>query len=416
MGFIGRARPRRAMDCVAINRPVMGREEISAAGSVIRDGMLTSAAYEGGPRVRAFERAAASFIGSRYAVAVNSGTAALQAALHALDIGRGDEVLVPSFTFVATANAVVSTGARPVFVDISRDNYTMSAADLGQKVSKRTRAIVPVHLYGNVADVEGISEISRRYNVPVIEDAAQSMGSSYRGKQTGRFFEMGCFSMYPGKVMTAGGEGGFVTTDKKRLRDRLLMIRNHGMLKGCDTGVLGMNMRLPEIGAAIAEVQTRKLPRFLAARRRNAALLSELLAGANVTLPSPRRREEVNWYLYTVASERRDALKSALGAGAGGGKRGGTRNGGSVAPGTAPHAGGARVRATAFAAAAYYSVPVHRMPLYRNMMMMAATAKLSARGLANTDWAAARVLSLPVHPKVTKGQIRIMAEITRQNV
>ena len=146
---------------ITINCPVMGREEVAAAASVIRGGALTSAANEGGTHVRAFEQAAASFVGTKYAIAVNSGTAALQAALCALDIGPNDEVLVPSFTFVATANAVVSVGARPVFVDISRENYTMDAADLERKITKKTRAIIPVHLYGHIADIKGIAEISK---------------------------------------------------------------------------------------------------------------------------------------------------------------------------------------------------------------------------------------------------------------
>lgn len=370
---------------VAINGPIMGREEAAAATKVVRSGVLTSAAFEGGPRVQALERTAASFVGTKYAVAVNSGTAALQAALHALGVGRGDEVLIPSFTFVATANAVVSTGARPVFVDISRGNYTMDVADLEQKITKKTRAIVPVHLYGNVADVDCISEISRRYNIPVVEDAAQSMGSSYQKRQTGGFFEAGCFSMYPGKVMTSG-EGGFITTNKRDLRDKMRMIRNHGMLRGGDSRMLGINMRLPEIGAAIAEIQIRRLPGFLAARKKNATMLSGLLVGADIALPEPRRGEEPNWYMYTIASDRRDALRRELAR------------------------GGGRGRGASFGAAVYYSVPVHRMPFYQS------ASKHATRGLTNTDWAADAVLSLPVHPKVTGGQIKAMAGIIRQNM
>jgi len=161
------------MNIEAVNLPILGREEISAVSSVLRGGALTSAANLGGSRVRSFESAVSSFTGSKYAVAVNSGTAALQAALYALGIGQGDEVLIPSFTFVATANAVMSVGARPVFVDIVRENYTMDPEELERRINKKTRAINPVHLHGNVAYVDRISEIAKKHAVYVIEDAAQ---------------------------------------------------------------------------------------------------------------------------------------------------------------------------------------------------------------------------------------------------
>lgn len=351
---------------IRINEPRLGREEISAATSVLRSGALTSSASEGGRRVRAFEKAVSSFVGSRYAVAVSSGTAALQAALCALGIRPGDEVLVPSFTFVATANAVASAGARPVFVDIRRDNYTMDPDDMGKKITARTRAVIPVHVYGNVASVEEISEITKKRGIPVIEDAAQSLGSTYRNRYTGTFFEMGCYSMYPGKVMTSG-EGGFVVTGSKKLRDRLLMARNHGMVRGYDTRMLGLNLRLPEISAAIATVQLKRLPGFLKARSKNAAMLSELLSGLGTALPEPRKYERVNWCLYTVASSKRDKIRRAL-------------------------------NAAGVEAASYYSTPIHKTPFYK-----------SGTRLPATDWAASRVVSLPVHPGVTGTGIRRIA-------
>ena len=192
---------------VPINMPVLGREEVREVGRVLRGGALTDASMGGGPNVREFEDAARRFLGSSYAVAVNSGTAAIQAALHALGIGRGDEVLVPSFTFVATANAVVAAGAKPVFVDIDKTHHTMDPEDLEKKVSRRSKAVIPVHLYGNVARVEEICRIADERGLRVVEDAAQSMGSTYRKKQSGTFGDMGCFSLYPAKVITAG-EGG----------------------------------------------------------------------------------------------------------------------------------------------------------------------------------------------------------------
>jgi Predicted pyridoxal phosphate-dependent enzyme apparently involved in regulation of cell wall biogenesis len=224
-----------------------------------------------------------------------------------LDIKHGDEVLIPSFTFVATANSVYSTGAKPVFVDILKENFTMDPDDLQKKITKNTKAIVPVHLYGNVAYLDRISEIAKKFNIPIIEDSAQSLGSTFKKRHTGTFFEMGCFSMYPAKVMTAG-EGGFIVTNNKKLRDKLLMIRNHGMLKGYDTRLLGLNLRLPEINAAIATIQMKKLPKFLKTRQKNAKLLSKLLSKSNLDLPLERKNENVNWYLYTVTTPKRNML------------------------------------------------------------------------------------------------------------
>ena len=355
---------------IAINVPLVGKEEISAVTSILRKGALTSAASQGGKHVQIFEKSIASFVKSKYVVAVNSGTAALQASLYALDIKKGDEVLLPSFTFVATANAVVSTGAKPVFVDILKENYTIDPDDLQKKITKKTRAIIPVHLYGNVANIERLSEISKKNNIPIIEDSAQSLGSTYKGKHTGTFFEMGCYSMYPAKVMTSG-EGGFIVTNNKKLRDKLLMIRNHGMVHGYDTKVFGLNLRLPEINAAIATIQIKKLPGFLKARKNNANLLSKLISDLKIQLPQQRKNENVNWYLYTISTNKRDMLLKAL------------------------HKKG-------IGAASYYPIPVHKTPFY----------KLKTK-LPVTDWSAKHVISLPIHPNVTKNNIEYIAKTIR---
>ena len=356
---------------VAINTPIIGKEEISAVTSILQAGGLTSAANQGGKHVQLFEKQATSFTKSKFAVAVNSGTAALQAALLALDIKKGDEVLLPSFTFVGTANAVFSVGAKPIFIDIKKDDCTIDPLDCKHKISKKTRAIIPVHLYGNVADVKQLSEISRKHNIPIIEDAAQSLGSTYKGKHAGTFFEMGCYSMYPAKVMTAG-EGGFVVTNNKKLRDKLLMIRNHGMVKGYDTRIFGLNLRLPEISAAIATIQMKKLPKFLKARKSNAIYLSKLISDLKVDLPKPRKYEDVNWYLYTITTNKRNKLLKAL-------------------------------NEKGIGAASYYPTPVHKTPFYK-----------SKTKLPVTDWAASSVLSIPIHPKVTKRNLDETAKIMRE--
>jgi len=353
---------------IPVNIPLVGKEEIAEVNAVLRAGALTSAAKDGGKNVQEFEKLVCSFVKSKYAIAVNSGTAALQAALYALNIKSGDEVLLPSFTFVATANSVVSVGAKPVFVDIRRDNYTMDPEDLRRKITKKTKAIMPVHLYGNVAYMDEISEIAK--NIPIIEDAAQSMGSTYKGKQTGTFSELGCFSLYAAKVMTSG-EGGVITTSSEKIRDKLLMIRNHGMVHGYDTRILGLNLRLPEINAAIAKVQMKKLPGFLKKRAHNAKILTGLLSGADITIPTPRKHEKVNWYLYTISSKNRDKISKAL-----------NQNG--------------------IGATVYYGTPVHKTPYYDQKTR-----------LQNTEWAAKNVLSLPVQPQITQKHLQITAKIIK---
>lgn len=355
---------------IAINVPFIGKEEIATVTSILKNGALTSASNQGGKHVQAFEKLTSEFIKSKYVIAVNSGTAALQAALYALDIKKGDEVLVPSFTFVATANSVVSTGAKPVFVDILKENYTMDPNDLQKKITNKTKAIIPVHLYGNVAFLDRISEIAKKYNLPIIEDSAQSLGSTFKGKHVGTFFDLGCWSMYPAKVMTAG-EGGFIATNNKKLRDKLLMIRNHGMVHGYDTKIFGLNLRLPEISAAIATIQMKKLPNFLKIRQKNANLLSKLISDLDIVLPHQRTYENVNWYLYTIATSKRDKIMKKL-------------------------------NSKGIGAASYYPIPVHKTPFYQQKIK-----------LPITEWASSHVLSLPVHPKVTSKNIEFIAKTLR---
>ncbi|HET8719486.1 MAG TPA: DegT/DnrJ/EryC1/StrS family aminotransferase [Candidatus Nitrosotenuis sp.] len=355
---------------IPVNTPLLGKEEIDEINTVLRAGALTSSANLGGKNVQEFERLACSFLKSKYAIAVNSGTSALQAALYALDIKPGDEVLLPSFTFVATANSVVAAGAKPIFVDINKENYTMDPSDLKKKITKKSKAIIPVHLYGNVAYIEEILEIANKQNMSVIEDAAQSMGSSYKGKQTGTFSDIGCFSLYAAKVMTSG-EGGFIVTNSKKIREKLLMIRNHGMIHGYDTRVLGLNLRMPEVNAAIAKVQIKKLPGFLKKRQNNARILTELLGDLNLILPQQRKFERTNWYLYTIASKARNKLKKAL-------------------------------NEKGIGATVYYETPVHKTPFYNRKIT-----------LRNTEWAADNVLSLPVQPLVTRSNLDLTAKIIR---
>ena len=358
---------------IPINIPILGNEEINAVNAILREASLTSAANIGGKNVQEFEKLASSYVKSKFAIAVNSGTAALQAALYALDVKVGDEVLLPSFTFVATANAVLSVGAKPVFVDILKNNYTMDPFDLKKKITKKSKVVIPVHLYGNVAYIDQISEVAKKHGLRIIEDAAQSLGSTFKGKHTGTFSDIGCYSLYPAKVMTSG-EGGLIVTNNKKLTEKLRMIRNHGMVHGYDTKIFGLNLRLPEISAAIAKIQIKKLPKFLYKRRKNAKILTDLISTLDITIPKERKNEKVNWYLYTIATKNRNKVMKKL-------------------------------NMKGIGAAAYYTIPVHKTPFYKKKIK-----------LLNTDWAASHVLSLPVHPGVSTKNLALIAKTLREEL
>ncbi|MFZ0513409.1 MAG: DegT/DnrJ/EryC1/StrS aminotransferase family protein [Candidatus Nitrosopolaris sp.] len=349
---------------IPINQPWIGEEEKNEVLRVLDENALTSAAKDGGKRVQALERLLKDYLKVKNVVSVNSGTAALYSALLATGIGQGDEVLLPSFTFVATANSVVAAGAKPVFVDINREDYTIDISDLRTKITNKSKAIIPVHLYGHPADMDEISEVAYAHSIEIIEDACQSLGSLYKNTQTGTLGKLGCFSFYASKVLTAG-EGGAVATNDDDLANKIKMIRNHGMVEGYDTRVLGLNLRLPELSAAVAKAQMDKLQKMLDLRRRNANVLTGLLLPLTkemrINIPQETAKKRFNWYLYTVAFQKdyiRQNVQRALAS--------------------------ANISATV-----YYNPPVHKTPYYQRIA--------STKSLPNTDWASEHVLSLPVH-------------------
>ncbi len=372
---------------IPINRPWIDNEEKQEIIKVIDENALTSAARDGGKRVQDFESSLRRFLNVKHVVAVNSGTAALHAALLALDIKTDDEVLLPSFTFVATANAVVASGAKPVFVDISTKDYTIDLHDLKKKISRKSKAIIPVHLYGHPADLTELNEIANQHSLYIIEDACQSLGSTYKNKQTGTFGTMGCFSMYASKVLTAG-EGGAIVTNEDKIADTLKMIRNHGMVEGYDTRVLGLNYRLPELSAAIAKIQMKKLKTILDLRRRNSLLFSNLLETIikkyNIQIPQEDQIKKFNWYLYTLAFNGsddltlRDHIKKKL-----------IENGIGVA--------------------VYYNPPVHKTPFYQKFSSL-------NDDLQNTNWSSEHVLSFPVHPGVSEIDIQNIVNVLEKEL
>lgn len=360
------------MDFIPVNKPIIGEEEKKAVLDVVSSGMLVNASYEGGEQVRAFEGKVRNLLGVKHVVAVNSGTAALHTALMAFGVKAGDEVIVPSFTFLATANVVLACGAKPVFVDIG-DDYNMDPAAFKKAITKKTKAVIPVHVYGYPADMDEIRETASAKSVRVIEDAAESLGATYKGTQTGKLSDAGCFSLYATKVVTSG-EGGAISTDDDELADMLRLVRNHGQVHGYDSRHLGFNYRLPEMSAALASVQMDRLAGFLKARERNAKYLGERLAtveGAKFTQDSPDRTHV--FYLYTLyLRKNREKIRKAL-------------------------------NAAGVGAGVYWHIPVHKTPLYAGL-------GYGRKSLKRTEAAAGHVLSLPVYPGLSQSDLQKVAD------
>lgn len=355
---------------IPINMPKTGEEEAQAVLEVMRKGPLTNALGQG-PKVLEFEKNYAKFAGVKHAVAVNNGTAALNAALLAVGVKHGDEVIVPSFTFVATAESVVFAGAKPVFADINPETYTLSPEDVEKAVTSKTKAILPVDLYGYSADMKPLREIAEKHGLALIEDAAQAHGTTYQGKPAGSFSDAACWSLYASKNMTTG-EGGMITTDDDKIDDTLRLIRNHGERAKYSSVLMGNNYRMPEVEAAIGVVQLEKLPSFVAKRRQNAQQLTAMLEKSKrLKLPTETEANQHSWYLYTVklidaTEEERNLILKEL-------------------------------KQKEIGAEAYYVNPVHTMEFYCN--------NFGGRSLPETEKAAKQVFSLPVHPNVTSEQI-----------
>ncbi len=360
---------------IPINLPKIGEEEVQAVLDVMRKGPLTNA-LGAGPKVLEFERDFAKMADAKHAVAVNSGTAALHSAVMAVGAKHGDEVILPSFTFVATAEAVVLAGAKPVFADIDPKTYNLSPEAAEKVITKKTKAILPVDLYGFSADMKPLKEIAANHGLALVEDAAQAHGTTYEGKPAGAFADAACWSLYASKNMTTG-EGGVVTANSDQIAETLRMIRTHGEKAKYASLMLGTNYRMSEIQAAIGNVQMKKLPSFVAKRRQNAQQLTKILEkNSRLILPYESKDMLHSWYLYTARlkdgaeTERNGLLQELKNKGIG--------------------------------AEAYYVNPVHLMPFYRE--------NFGSAQLPETEKASKQVFSLPIHPGVTEEQVRFIGE------
>lgn len=272
------------------------------------DGILESGNYILGPWVKRLEERIAALCGTKHAVACASGTDALILSLKALGVGPGDEVVIPTFTFFASAGAVSHIGGAPVFVDIQPDTYNIDPAGLEKAITPRTKALMPVHLFGQTADMAPILDIARSRSLPIVEDAAQSLGARWREKPAGSIGRLGCFSFYPTKNLGGYGDGGMITTDDDGLADSLRRLRVHGAKPKYFHAVVGMNSRLDEIQAALLDLKLDRLASWSEARRANAAYYDEALRGSRYRTPVAREGNHHVFNQYTIAAPAREAL------------------------------------------------------------------------------------------------------------
>jgi dTDP-4-amino-4,6-dideoxygalactose transaminase len=332
--------------------------------------VMEEATFILGPDVAAFEESFAKYVGARYCIGVESGTAALQFALEALGIGEGDEVILPANTYIASALAVSAAGARPVLVDADA-NYLIDAGLCEAALTPRTKAIMPVHLYGQAVPMDAIGEFARRHGLYVIEDASQAHGARWNGRRVGSFGDVGCFSFYPGKNLGAYGDGGAIVTNDGELAERLRLLRDFGQRKKYEHLIKGGNCRLDSIQAAVLDVKLGHLDEWNEARRRHAAAYDSRLSKIGIKPPPRLSHEGHVYHLYVIEVEHRDRVAAAL-------------------------------RERGVATGIHYPIPIHLQPAYAELQLGPGT-------FPRTERSAGRILSLPMFPELTEEQIELVA-------
>lgn len=338
--------------------------------------VLKSGQFILGPHLKALEEEIAAYCDTEYAVGVASGTDALHLSLLACSIGPGDEVITTPFTFIATAEAISQTGAIPIFVDVNPKTFNIDANQIEEKITPKTKAILPVHLYGQPADMDEILAIVRKYSLNVIEDCAQAIGAEYKGKPVGSFGETGCFSFFPSKNLGCYGDGGMVVTNNPEIAEKVRLLRTHGSKQKYYHSLLGFNSRLDEIQAAILRVKLKYLDEWNERRQKVAALYETLLKNSPATTPylAPERKHV--YHQYTIRTVKRDELQEKL-------------------------------REAGVATAIYYPLPLHLQEVYNPL-------GYTEGSFPESECAAKEALSLPMYPELTEEQIsKIASEINR---
>jgi dTDP-4-amino-4,6-dideoxygalactose transaminase len=331
-----------------------------------------------GPEAKNFENHFAEFCGVKHAIGLDSGTAALHLALIALNVGAGDEVITTAHTFVATVEPASLLGARPVLVDIDPRTYNLDPNKLEAAITPRTKAIIPVHLYGQPAEMDPILEIARRHNIPVIEDAAQAHGATYRSRKIGSLGTMACFSFYPGKNLGAYGDAGALVTNDDSLAKRVRMLRDHGRTSKYEHEITGFGYRLDGIQGAILDAKLKHLPAWNAQRRAHADYYTELLSNIDDSIVTPYEPSHLCavYHLYVIRTRKRDELLKHL-------------------------------KQHDIEAGIHYPVPLHLQPVYKSL-------GYSRGAFPETERAASEILSLPLYPELTHSQIERVVDTMRE--
>lgn len=350
-------------------KPIIGDEEREAVDRVLRSGMLAQ-----GPEVKAFEAEFSVHVGGRHCIAMNSGTSALHLGFIAAGVKPGDEVIVPSFSFAATANAVALAGATPIFADIDPTTFNMDPDHVETLITPKTTAIMPVHLYGHIAAMDRYEEIASKYGVKIIEDAAQGHLAAMNGRNAGEFGVVASFSFYPTKNMTAG-EGGMVVTDDAEIARTLRLLRNQGQEIRYQNEIIGFNTRMTDIHAAIGRVQLGKLPGWTAQRQANAAYLDANLKGVVVPHVAPGTTHSYHQYTIRIpggSAEKRDAFMVAI-------------------------------NAKGVGCGVYYPTPIHRLPSFQLDLH-----------LPETELVIKECVSLPIHPSLTQSDLETIVSVVNE--
>ena len=349
---------------IAIASPIISEEENNAIEEVLKSKTLSQ-----GSKVKNFEDEFAKYVSTKYAIATNSGTSALHTVLASLKIGKGDEVITTTFSFVSTASCIVMQGAKSIFCDINRDTYNINPEEIEKKINDRTKAVIVVHLYGQPCNLKRIIEICEDYDLALIEDASQAHGAEYEGKKVGSF-GTGCFSFYPTKNMTTG-EGGMITTNDSKVANMARMIRNHGQKERYLHTMLGYNYRMTDIAAAIGLVQLKKLDRFNEQRIKNAMYYNGKLNNESTQKPFIAENVKHVFHQYTIRVKERDRFLKHLelnGVGYG----------------------------------IYYSIPIHKQPMFSGYNKLT---------LTEAGHACEEVVSVPVHPALSKEELEYVVEV-----